>query len=84
MTNLPVCKLCGCEPNIYPDGYVACKTIECQLYRFYFDQVNWQKLMYVPAKKEYGEDDKLPLFESEYYVEGYNAAIDDMLRDGEI
>lgn len=83
MTDLPpVCRLCK-FPAFDQSGFKVCGHIPCKLYAVEFTEEQWRKLMYVPKKKEYSDDPKLPLFESDYYIDGYNAAIDDMLKGGE-
>lgn len=84
MTDLPVCRLCKQAPRKWlhmsvVENRVECKTPSCKLFYFAMTESDWRKLMYVPAKIA---DDCVgdELFRRRN--EGYNAAIDDMLRGG--
>lgn len=79
MADLPVCRLCECSAHKNADR-ATCSNRDCEIYGHFFDCDNWRKLMYVPAKIAYdrvGDE----LFRRRN--EGYNAAIDDMLRGWE-
>lgn len=79
MTELHVCRLCGSEPVLGRAFQLtaSCSNSACGLSNFPISKEEWQKLMYVPAKLT-SRLGALPYD----FVEGYNAAIDDMEKGG--
>lgn len=80
MSDLPVCKLCKRYPLVLQETKTAhCLTIGCDASGAKLSIHAWRKLMYVPAKIngviEGGQYDSR-------YVDGYNAAIDDLEKGG--
>lgn len=85
MTELPCCRLCNAPPQkgggiLTNKKGVYCSTFDCPCRITVFTEGEWRKLMYVPEKMTY-------MSEMTHYqigeVDGYNAAIDDMIRGGE-
>ena len=89
MTDLPCCRLCNCNPcymlKIGTDIRLSyCSNLDCPNSQGLYTDMQWRRLMRVPAKKPVPEPDYSgPVCQNEWEIaeaEGWNDCVDAMSK----